>query len=81
MPNGRPGDHPITDMLSHGRHPFPADMEEMIRRLHAKHWRITDEVAADAFDWEQGERLEEGRQKLCELCRKNGIAVIDEKKG
>jgi hypothetical protein len=35
MPNGKIGDHPITDLLIHGKHPFPSDIEEMIRKLHA----------------------------------------------
>jgi len=33
MANGKPGDHPITDMLVHGMHPFPADIEQMVRKL------------------------------------------------
>ena len=33
MANGRPKDYPITDLLIHGTHPFPAELEVLIRRL------------------------------------------------
>jgi hypothetical protein len=31
MPNGKIGDHPITDLILHGRHPFPPDVEDLVR--------------------------------------------------
>lgn len=73
MPNGRAGDHPLTDMLVHGRHPFPADMEELLREVLALdpifpdgkrpyveqvHWY--DRIS----DWARGQKLDEGRQAL-----------------
>ena len=33
MPNGREGDHPLTDMRIHGRHPFPAEIEALLRAI------------------------------------------------
>ena len=33
MPNGKPGDHPLTDMIVHGLHPFPPDIEDMLREI------------------------------------------------
>jgi hypothetical protein len=63
------GHHPITDMLAHGKHPFPKDVEDMLRRLSTKPGAITTEIAMDAYDWERGENLEPGRKKLLSLCR------------
>ena len=65
MPMGGPGDHPLTDLLFHGKHPFPADMEEMLFRLHRTHpenlyW--SDDL--DLWAWSQGRNLEAGRAAL-----------------
>ena len=30
MPNGTPGDHPLTDLQVHGLHPFPAEAEPIL---------------------------------------------------
>jgi hypothetical protein len=58
MPNGKPGDHPITDMLVHGKHPFPDDMEEMIRKLYAVDSSILNDLGWEPFDWAAGKNLE-----------------------
>ena len=33
MPNGKPGDNPLSDMMIHGAHRFPPDIEEMLRKI------------------------------------------------
>lgn len=33
MPDGRPGDHPLTDIAVHGWEPFDAETNRRIRRL------------------------------------------------
>ena len=43
MPNGKPGDHPLTDLLVHGRPVFSEVIDELIRQL-AEH------VSRDALD-------------------------------
>jgi hypothetical protein len=67
MPNGKPGDHPLTDMFSHGAHPFPPDIEELIRRLASIDPLLLKEIDGDVFEWEAGRQLDEGRAKLREL--------------
>jgi hypothetical protein len=78
MPNGRPGDHPLTDLLAHGAHPFPADIETMLRQV-----LEIDPMFPDGkrpyleqcnwdqafFDWEKGKNLEEGRAALTSLLK------------
>jgi hypothetical protein len=73
MPNGKPGDHPITDMLIHGAHPFPADMEALLRKILALDpgfpdgkRRYLDQVEWDRrfLDWRAGKNLDEGRTAL-----------------
>jgi len=33
MPNGRPGDHPLTDILHYGSSSYPADINETVKKL------------------------------------------------
>ena len=73
MSDERPKEHPIRELLLHGGHPFPPDMEEMIQRLHLKAGAITAEIAMDAYDWERGEQLDRGRKKLRALCALHGV--------
>jgi hypothetical protein len=70
MPNGKPGDHPLTDLFSHGAHPFPEDIEEMVRRLASIDPMLLNEIEQDVFQWEAGNGLDEGRAKLKELLAK-----------
>jgi hypothetical protein len=70
MPNGKPGDHPLNDMFSHGAHPFPSDVEAMVRRLAGIDPLLLDQVEQDVFDWASGRRLDEWRAKLRELTEK-----------
>jgi hypothetical protein len=60
-------------MLVHGKHPFPADMEEMLREVFALDpifpdgkRRYVDQVEwmQRFFDWEAGKNLDEGRRAL-----------------
>lgn len=73
MPNGKPGDHPRTDLLVHGTHPFPADIEDMILRIHAADPRLLTRIGdQDWFDWEKGRNLEHGRTLLEQLLARHG---------
>lgn len=64
MPNGKIHDHPITDLLVHGLHPFPAEMEALIRKIHAVNPSSLLSLGMEPFDWEQGLNLEQGMEKL-----------------
>ncbi len=66
-------EHPIRELLFHGEHPFPPDMEEMILRLQHKPGAISAEIAMDAYDWERGVALELGRKKLRALCALHAV--------
>ena len=70
--NGKPDENPITDMLFYGKHAFAADMEAMIRKLHAIDRRVMNELKWEPFAWEKGERLEEGRELLRVLHQRRG---------
>ena len=73
MPNGRPFDHPIADLLIHDRHPFPSDMEAMIRTLHGMDPSLLrrHDIRLAALDWEKGRNLEDGRALLKALIAKH----------
>ena len=75
MPNGRQGDHPITDMLDYGEHPFPSDIEDMLRKLHAIDPKLILgwDLAYEPFDWEKGLNLDVGRKQLKELLAAHGV--------
>ena len=73
MANERIKEHPIRELLFHGGHPFPPDMEDMIQRLQHKPGAISAEIAMDAYDWERGEALERGRKKLQALCAYHAV--------
>lgn len=64
MPNGKIHDHPITDLLVHGLQPFPAEMEALIRKIHAVNPSSLLSLGMEPFDWEQDLNLEQGMEKL-----------------
>lgn len=66
MPNGRPGDNPLTDLLTHKLHPFPKDMEELILAIYRIRPSVIMDLDYEPFQWERGENLDEGRKLLKE---------------
>ena len=74
MPNGKPDDHPVANMLLYGKHPFPPDIEWMLRKLIEVDRSAIEGIALNEFvDWEEGRRLYEGRKKLHGLLEQRGI--------
>ena len=74
MPNGKPYDNPLTDLLLYGKHPFPPDIETMLLEVDALgrrpgRWPLGENwpFSTREFDWEQGRGLEEGRELLARL--------------
>ncbi len=41
MPNGKPGDHPYTDIVTHGLEVFTEEVDALVREL-ARHPRLDD---------------------------------------
>jgi hypothetical protein len=71
MPNGTIGDNPLSDLTIHGRHPFPADIEEMLLRIEALgrglgRWPLGENwpYSPREFEWERGEDLAQARSDL-----------------
>lgn len=58
MPAAGPGTHPLTDLLFHGRHPFPIPVERLILEIHA----------ADPYAWREFAEAAEGWARLPEDC-------------
>lgn len=73
MPNGKLGDHPLTDMLVHGLHPFPADIEALLREILRLQPQFPDgrrpyleqlEWEKRFWAWARGDRLDEDHAEL-----------------
>lgn len=75
MPNGKIGDNPLTDMLIHGEHPFPADVEDMLRKLHALNPKLLHGFDMEPFDWQRGKNLKEGRELLKGMLARHAGSV------
>lgn len=67
MPNGKPGDHPITDLMVHGRSSMPPEIEDLVRAL----WGLRppnfnpgdpvwDDIYARAPLWVRGKGIKVG---------------------
>jgi hypothetical protein len=64
MPDGKKHDHPFTDLLDWGLHPFPEDVEKLVVEIHRLNPQALWEFASDAFGWERGEHLRNARKRL-----------------
>ncbi len=64
MPNGKKHDHPFTDTLDWGLHPFPEDIEKLIVEINRLDSEALWGFAGDAFAWERGEHLGDARKRL-----------------
>ena len=49
MPNGKPGDHPLNDLFHHSAHPFPPDIEELVRQLAGIDPILLGQIDQDVF--------------------------------
>jgi hypothetical protein len=83
MVNGKPGDNPLTDLVLHGQHPFPPDIEKMLLRIHAlgrraDRWATGENwpFSPREFDWERGQDLDGARRDLAHL-----IAMLEAGRG
>jgi hypothetical protein len=72
--NGKHGDNPLTDLLIHGDHPFPPDIEEMLLRIDALgrqpgRWPLGENwpFSGREFEWEKGKDLDGARRDLAHL--------------
>ena len=55
----------MLNLLVHGLHPFPRDIETMLLNLHRLGpSSILDGIQGQAYDWEEGKNLDEARRLL-----------------
>ena len=83
MQNGRVDRNPLIDLIEHGRHPFPQDIEEMLRKIDMLGRRegkvpLGDNwpFSPDEFEWENGINLDEAREVLLHV-----IAMLEAGRG
>lgn len=75
MPNGKPHDHPVTDTVIHDMHPFPPELEQLVRDVHARNPRVFDDLEWAPFDWEQGKHVPEALALLRGLLEHHGDPI------
>ena len=57
MPNGKPGDHPLTDIVVHRTPMFGAEVDEKVRRVDAiASNELRDVLATVVYFWPWGDR-------------------------
>lgn len=74
MPNGKPQDNPLSDLVVHGMHPFPSDVEQMLLEIDEL-GRISGRYPLGEnwpysgleIEWEAGRGLDEARHLLREF--------------
>ncbi len=83
MPNGKPGDNPLSDLVVHGVHCFPLDIEDMLLRVDALgrrpgRWPLGENwpFSPREFEWAQGKDLDGARRDLARL-----IALLEAGRG
>lgn len=67
MANGKSDDNPLTDMLIHGKHPFPDDLEKLMRRAESLHRYALGQnwpFSPREFDWAAGHDLDGARRDM-----------------
>jgi hypothetical protein len=72
MPNGKAHDHPVTDTVVHGLHPFPPDIEDLVLQVHARNPGVFNDLEGAPFDWEQDRYLPEAQTLLEGLLEHHG---------
>jgi len=76
MPNGKENDNPLTDLLHYGYHPFPDDIEALLRRIDdlgrvQGRWPLGENwpFSPLEFHWARGKKLWQARWKLRRMVR------------
>ncbi len=59
--------NPIDDLLEHGKHPFPADIEALIHKIASIQPAMLDGVRDEAVAWARGNNLEVARARLMKI--------------
>ena len=71
MASRKTGTNPLHDMILHGAHPFPSEIEDLLRKIDTlgrragrtplgENWPFSP----DEFQWQRGENLDEARESL-----------------
>ena len=76
VPNGKHGDNPLSDFAIHGKHPFPSDIEDLLRQIdtigrRSDRWPLGENwpFSPREFEWERGKDLDAARRDLSHLLR------------
>jgi hypothetical protein len=62
-----PGSNPIDDLLEHGKHPFPADIEALVHKIQSIQPAMLDSIRDEAGAWARGESLDIARARLMKI--------------
>ncbi|MEM1354744.1 MAG: hypothetical protein AAGC44_04565 [Planctomycetota bacterium] len=72
MPNGKPGDHPITDTVHHDSDIFPSDVKALILKV----WHYDSHLLLDEEELHYAQSNPEVVKRILDrICRENNIPV------
>ena len=72
---GAVSNNPIGDLLARGKHPFPADIADLVRKIDSIQPSALDAVKAEAVAWAQGENLDAARARLRKILDELGTKI------
>ena len=85
MPNGKPGDSPLSDLAVHGAHPFPDEIEELLLRVDGlgrrpDRWPLGENwpFYPRELEWAAGRNLDEAHELLTHLIEMLEVGRGDE---
>jgi hypothetical protein len=83
VPNGKRGDNPLSDLVVHGVHSFPREIEDLLLRIQALgrkpgRWPLGENwpFSPREFGWARGQDLDGARRDLARL-----IAILEQDRG
>lgn len=72
MPNGAHGDHPVSDTVVHGRHPYPPELEALVIELHRRDPGVFGALERAPFEWAAGRHVPQAIRLLRGLVEHHG---------
>jgi hypothetical protein len=74
--HGKPGDHPVTDTIVYGKHPYPPNLEKLVIELYKLDSQAFNVLEWEPFKWKKGEHISEAMVLLRGLIENHGNPIV-----